>query len=130
LDHASVGEAREARDALWGVTCTAYGAEHLRTLAPTPERVTLAYHGLDLSRFPKPPRRPARDGSDAADPVRIVCVGRLVAKKGIGDLLKALAALPLTCTGASPRRRRHTFAGTKSPGGTGRHRRPGRVPWP
>ena len=81
-------------DALWGVTCTAYGAEHLRTLAPTPERVTLAYHGLDLSRFPKPPRRPARDGSEAADPVRIVCVGRLVAKKGIGDLLKALAALP------------------------------------
>ena len=81
-------------DALWGVTCTAYGAGHLRALAPSAERVTLAYHGLDLSRFPVPPERPARDGSDPADPVRIVCVGRLVAKKGFGDLLKALAALP------------------------------------
>jgi glycosyltransferase involved in cell wall biosynthesis len=80
--------------ALWGVTCTAYGADHLRALAPAPERVTLAYHGLDLSRFPAPPQRPARDGSDPADPVRIVCVGRAVAKKGLGDLLKALAALP------------------------------------
>jgi glycosyltransferase involved in cell wall biosynthesis len=81
-------------DALWGVTCTAYGADHLRALAPAPERVTLAYHGLDLSRFPAPPQRPARDGSDPANPVRIVCVGRAVAKKGLGDLLKALAALP------------------------------------
>ena len=42
-------------DALWGVTCTAYGAGHLRALAPTAERVTLAYHGLDLGRFPGPP---------------------------------------------------------------------------
>jgi glycosyltransferase involved in cell wall biosynthesis len=82
-------------DALWGVTCTSYGAAHLKALAPAPERVSLAYHGLDLSRFPAPPpQRPARDGSDAADPVRIVTVGRAVAKKGFGDLLKALAALP------------------------------------
>ena len=35
-----------------------------------------------------------RDGSDPADPVRIVSVGRAVAKKGFGDLLRALAALP------------------------------------
>jgi glycosyltransferase involved in cell wall biosynthesis len=76
------------------VTCTAYGAEHLRALAPTPERVALAYHGLDLSRFPSPPQRLARDGSDPSDPVRIVCVGRAVAKKGMDHLLKALAALP------------------------------------
>jgi glycosyltransferase involved in cell wall biosynthesis len=81
-------------DALWGVTCTAYGAEHLRKLAPTPDRVALAYHGLDLSRFPTPAQRPARDGSDAADPVRILCIGRAVAKKGLSELLKALAALP------------------------------------
>jgi glycosyltransferase involved in cell wall biosynthesis len=53
------------------------------------------YHGLDLSRFPAPPEsRPVRDGSDPADPVRIVSVGRAVSKKGLGDLLQALAALP------------------------------------
>jgi glycosyltransferase involved in cell wall biosynthesis len=82
-------------DGLWGVTCTAEGAAHLKRLAPEPSRVTLAYHGLDLSRFPPAPeRRAARDGSDPADPVRIVSVGRAVAKKGFDDLLDALAALP------------------------------------
>jgi glycosyltransferase involved in cell wall biosynthesis len=82
-------------DSLWGVTCTAQGAAHLRSLAGSEDRVALAYHGLDLSRFPPPPpHRPARDGSDAADPIRIVSVGRAVAKKGYDDLLKALAALP------------------------------------
>jgi glycosyltransferase involved in cell wall biosynthesis len=82
-------------ESAWGVTCTAEGAAHLRALAPEPERVALAYHGLDLDRFPAPPQaRPARDGSDPADPVRIMSVGRLVPKKGFDDLLKALAALP------------------------------------
>jgi glycosyltransferase involved in cell wall biosynthesis len=82
-------------DALWGVTCTREGARHLGALAPEPARVALAYHGLDLARFPAPPeRRPARDGSDPADPIRIVSVGRAVAKKGYDDLLAALAALP------------------------------------
>jgi glycosyltransferase involved in cell wall biosynthesis len=82
-------------EAEWGVTCTAQGAGHLRALAPAADRVALAYHGLDLSRFPPPPEtRPARDGSDPADPIRIASVGRAVAKKGYGDLLRALAALP------------------------------------
>jgi glycosyltransferase involved in cell wall biosynthesis len=82
-------------EALWGVTCTAQGAEHLRALSPSPERISLVYHGLDLSRFPAPPEsRPLRDGSDPADPVRIVSVGRAVSKKGLGDLLQALTALP------------------------------------
>lgn len=82
-------------EALWGVTCTEQGAEHLRSLSPSPDRVSLVYHGLDLSRFPAPPAsHPARDGSDPADPVRIVSVGRVVAKKGFGDLIQALAALP------------------------------------
>jgi glycosyltransferase involved in cell wall biosynthesis len=82
-------------EALWGVTCTKAGAEHLNALAPGPDHVTLVYHGLDLTRFPPPPQtRPARDGSDPADPVRIVSVGRAVAKKGFDDLVRALAALP------------------------------------
>lgn len=83
------------RAAGWGVTCTAEGHAHLSALAPEPERVRLLYHGLDLGRFPAPPDfRPPRDGSDPADPVRIVSVGRLVEKKGFDDLVAALAALP------------------------------------
>ncbi|MBB4041469.1 glycosyltransferase involved in cell wall biosynthesis [Microvirga flocculans] len=81
-------------EALWGVTCTAHGASHLQALSD-PQKVSLVYHGLDLSRFPAPPEsRPARDGSDPQDPLRIVSIGRAVAKKGFGDLIKALAALP------------------------------------
>lgn len=81
--------------AAWGVTCTQAGAEHLGVLSPDPGRVALAYHGLDLERFPDPPAlRPPRDGSDPSDPVRILSVGRAVAKKGFADLLTALAALP------------------------------------
>lgn len=82
-------------DALWGVTCTEQGARHLQALSPSHDRVRLVYHGLDLSRFPSPPADGSlRDGSDPADPIRIVSVGRAVAKKGFGDLLQALAALP------------------------------------
>jgi glycosyltransferase involved in cell wall biosynthesis len=81
-------------DAQWGVTCTRQGHIHLAELAPGSERVALLYHGLDLKRFPKPPSRPARTGALANDPVRIVSVGRAVAKKGYDDLLTALAALP------------------------------------
>ncbi len=79
----------------WGVTCTKAGHARLAALAPDAGRVALLYHGLDLSRFPAPPdARPARDGSDPADPVRIVTIGRAVAKKGYDDLVTALAALP------------------------------------
>ena len=35
----------------WLVTCTATGQAHLAALAP-PGCVTLAYHGIDLARFP------------------------------------------------------------------------------
>jgi glycosyltransferase involved in cell wall biosynthesis len=81
--------------ALWGVTCTRTGAAHLARLAPSKEHVTLVYHGLDLGRFPPPRHKhPVPDGSDPADPVRILSVGRAVAKKGYDDLLAALAALP------------------------------------
>jgi glycosyltransferase involved in cell wall biosynthesis len=82
------------QEAVWGVTCTAQGAGHLQNLS-SPEKVSLVYHGLDLSRFPAPPEsRPARDGSNPMDPIRIVSVGRAVAKKGYSDVLQALAALP------------------------------------
>ncbi len=55
--------------------------------------MALAYHGLDLTRFPPPPpARPPRDGTGG--PVSILSVGRLVEKKGTDRLLQALALLP------------------------------------
>ncbi len=79
----------------WLVTCTESGASHLSALAGEPERVSLVRHGIDLARFPLPEEQHSgRDGSDPARPVRILSVGRAVAKKGYDDLLAALAALP------------------------------------
>jgi glycosyltransferase involved in cell wall biosynthesis len=74
-------------DCRWLVTCTATGAAHLAALAP-PGRVALLYHGLDFARFPPPPPRAE------SSVVRILSVGRAVAKKGYDDLLAALALLP------------------------------------
>lgn len=82
-------------DATWGVTCTVDGHRELERLSDRPDKVALVYHGLDLARFPFPPEhRAARDGRDAADPVRFVTIGRAVEKKGFDDLLAALARLP------------------------------------
>lgn len=81
----------------WTVTCTSINCEHLRALAPVPDRVQLLYHGLDLSRFPLGEgQRPPRDGRPGSDPVLVLSVGRAVEKKGYADLLHALAALAPT----------------------------------
>ena len=80
-------KAEKLADCAWTATCTAVNRDHLAALAP-PGRVELAYHGLDLARFPAHPR-PRNTG-----PVTILSVGRAVEKKGYDDLLKALAALP------------------------------------
>jgi glycosyltransferase involved in cell wall biosynthesis len=74
----------------WLVTCTEAGAQALRALAPSPEKVSLVYHGLDFSRFPEPPARSTRE----AGPFTLLSVGRLVPKKGFDGLLRALARLP------------------------------------
>jgi glycosyltransferase involved in cell wall biosynthesis len=81
-------------DAAWGVTCTQDGHGELERLSDRPGKVALVYHGLDLVRFPAPPERSARDGSDSADPLRFVTIGRAVEKKGFDDLLAALSRLP------------------------------------
>jgi glycosyltransferase involved in cell wall biosynthesis len=79
----------------WAVTCTASGHAHLAALAPNAERVALSYHGIALDRFPEAPRRLAdADGSNPANPVVLLSVGRVVVKKGYDDLLAALAQLP------------------------------------
>lgn len=83
-------ELREKLSSLeWLVTCTATNAAHLRGLTADPAKVALVYHGLDLERFPSPGRSVASvDG-----PLRILSVGRAVAKKGYDDLLQALSRL-------------------------------------
>jgi glycosyltransferase involved in cell wall biosynthesis len=83
-------------DAAWGVTCTQDGFRELERLSDRPDKVELVYHGLDLARFPPPAPRSGRDGSDSADPVRFVTIGRAVPKKGFDDLLESLAKLPCT----------------------------------
>ncbi len=75
-------------DAAWGVTCTGVNVDHLRKLCRDPDKIALVYHGLDLGRFPSPPRRPA------PGVVHILSIGRLVEKKGYDDLLRALSRLP------------------------------------
>ncbi|PHQ70372.1 MAG: colanic acid biosynthesis glycosyltransferase WcaL [Sneathiella sp.] len=82
-------------DLEWLVTCTSKNVDHLRALSKNGSKVELMYHGLDLARFAvNEDRRHIRDGSNALDPVRLVSVGRAVAKKGYDDLLASLGNLP------------------------------------
>jgi glycosyltransferase involved in cell wall biosynthesis len=82
-------------DARWGVTCTRMGHGHLAGLAAEPERMELLYHGLEFGRFPaEPASRPPRTGTNPADPVILLSVGRAVEKKGFDVALAALALLP------------------------------------
>ncbi|MEZ5872473.1 MAG: glycosyltransferase family 4 protein [Nitratireductor sp.] len=78
----------------WCVTCTSGGRDELASHAPDPTKVALVYHGIDLARFPQSLPHSARNGSDPSDPVRLLTVGRAVAKKGIDTILDALALLP------------------------------------
>ena len=82
------------QDTSWLTTCTASGADYLRHLGDSAARtkIHLNYHGLDLERFPP---RQADPGYADAGVVSLASVGRLVEKKGYGDLLAALALLPL-----------------------------------
>ena len=81
--------------ARWTVTCTRAGRDRLDALSPPDRPVRLNYHGLALDRFrPLPLLRPRRDGGDAADPVRLLAVGRAVEKKGFDLMVEALARLP------------------------------------
>jgi glycosyltransferase involved in cell wall biosynthesis len=74
----------------WLVTCTETGHRVLAALAPTPEKASLVYHGLDFTRFPEPPLRAAR----TEGPYALLSVGRLVPKKGYAGLIEALGHLP------------------------------------
>src|SRR6202011_3748872 len=82
-------------EAKWVAPCTEPARSHLESLSPRGDTVALCYHGLDFERFPPAPARPlGGDGGDLRNPVRLLSVGRLVAKKGYDDLLAAPALLP------------------------------------
>ncbi|MGC3938668.1 glycosyltransferase family 4 protein [Roseobacter sp. EG26] len=83
--------AADSHGAEFGATCTAFGAEHLNSLADRKDRVDLVYHGLDLERFPPPPEKKRRKPDE---PMALMSVGRLVEKKGFDRLIHALAQLP------------------------------------
>jgi glycosyltransferase involved in cell wall biosynthesis len=87
--------AEKIHDAQWVATCTAANRDHLASVSGAPDKVALVYHGLDFSDLPiAPSNKDANDGTDPGRPLNILSVGRLVAKKGYDDLLRALAALP------------------------------------
>jgi len=76
-------------------TCTDEVAE-LRRLGIPAERVTVVPCGVDRDRFlPDDPReaRPPRRGAEP-EPWRLLSLGRLVERKGVGTVVEALPALP------------------------------------
>lgn len=77
---------RKLADAAAVVTVSDYNARHLReTFGGAAAGVTRVYNGLDLERLPFDP--PARRAP------LVAAVGRLVEKKGFGDLIDACAIL-------------------------------------
>jgi glycosyltransferase involved in cell wall biosynthesis len=93
------------REATFTVTCTAAGRARLNAI--TPGRAELVYHGLDRRLFAAPASFGSRrDGTNPADPVRLLAVGRFQPKKGYATLLDAVArvrlAVQLTVVGYGP----------------------------
>jgi colanic acid/amylovoran biosynthesis glycosyltransferase len=77
---------RKLRDAAACVTVSDFNLAHLRaTQGAAADGVVRIYNGLDLSRFPYSPPE--------ARPAAIVAVGRLIEKKGFGDLITACSIL-------------------------------------
>jgi glycosyltransferase involved in cell wall biosynthesis len=77
------------------VTCTEANVRHLRGIAPE-ANVHLVYHGLnaDFARMLAAPAAPApAPASNGDHPVRVLAVGRLVAKKGFDVLVDACGVL-------------------------------------
>ncbi len=78
---------RKLRQARFVVTCTRYNADYLRSLVDDGATIHTIYHGIDVDFFAY-----ASPASPKA-PFRFLSVGRLVAKKGYDDLLRALKIL-------------------------------------
>ncbi len=104
-------------DMAWLATCTRANVAHLRALSQAhADKINLVYHGIDVARLdavaccnasgvrngpqseraiePERATEPERASEPVHSSVRLLSVGRLVEKKGYGDLLTALARLP------------------------------------
>ena len=67
------------------VTVSDYNRRHLAAFADS-GRIVRIYNGLDLDRF-------VPNGTSPAEPPLVLAVGRLIEKKGLGDLVRACALL-------------------------------------
>jgi glycosyltransferase involved in cell wall biosynthesis len=78
---------RRARAARFVVTCVGANRAYLEPMLEggSSDRLHVVHHGTDLARFNPHARTPK--------PGRIVSVGRLVPKKGYGDVIRALEVL-------------------------------------
>jgi D-inositol-3-phosphate glycosyltransferase len=81
-------EARVARDVDAVIATASQELFSLRRLGTDPRRVTVVPCGVDLAAFQPAATRPERAG-----PLRIVWVGRLVERKGVGTIIESLAAV-------------------------------------
>lgn len=79
--------ARKVADARFVATVSEFNVEYLRDVAPdAAEKVVLIPNGIDLDTF-------SPDGSPPREPFVILCVARLVEKKGIPVLIEACRML-------------------------------------
>lgn len=94
LTHPQIVRQR-AGAATFVATCTGYNADFLRDVVATASqsKINLIYHGIDLSlfRYRPPAYRFLEQGTEPL----ILCVGRLVPKKGLDDLIAACQALAM-----------------------------------
>ncbi len=85
-------EHRLAQEVDQVIATTADEAAELAAMGAPADRVTVVPCGVDLARF-RPGERP---GGEAAGRRRVVVVSRLVERKGIGNVIAAVAQLPGT----------------------------------
>ena len=74
----------------WIITCTKTNQKYLNKFTDDPEKIKMAYHGIDLKRFPANKKNYFKSNTAT----RLLSVGRVVEKKGFEDLLLALSRLP------------------------------------